>query len=369
MIEFEFSGIKYVSITFCTHTNTKLSLTHSCELASWLAMSWLCGFKIASFFGQRDRVVRSRMFHPPEPSTYTRTADQKFRVTTSGATIDNTHYIFGDSGINCIAVAVFEPLLFKHGYTILYSHGNAVDIGSIHPHMKAMAVDLGVRVIAYDYPGYGLSTGQPLIDGVLADSRAVYDWVCAEYPRQKIILFGHSIGSAPAIRIAHDVTVAAAAAASGSNGSGGGEDADRVPIVAAAASSDDSAAACGGGGGENRVVGIVLYAPISSAFRCFDRRLEYEPTLSSDFYTNVDLIRKVAHPVLVIHGEHDAVIPFQQGQHIHDVCVCPYGKIYSQNGLGHNNLFSSVLQFMHFKRRMSEFMDMCTHFDQEMTQN
>ena len=48
-------------------------------------------------------------------------------------------------------------------YTILYSHGNAVDCGLLRDVLIDMAINLRVNVVAYDYTGYGSSThvGRP----------------------------------------------------------------------------------------------------------------------------------------------------------------------------------------------------------------
>ena len=45
-------------------------------------------------------------------------------------------------------------------FTVLYSHGNAEDVGDDLPLLRALR-DRGFAVLAYDYRGYGLSTGRP----------------------------------------------------------------------------------------------------------------------------------------------------------------------------------------------------------------
>jgi pimeloyl-ACP methyl ester carboxylesterase len=42
-------------------------------------------------------------------------------------------------------------------HTILFSHGNAEDLGMMYKRMKDLALVLCVNVMAYDYTGYGLS--------------------------------------------------------------------------------------------------------------------------------------------------------------------------------------------------------------------
>src|SRR5258707_452954 len=45
-------------------------------------------------------------------------------------------------------------------YTLLFSHGNAEDIGDNFPFFKELR-HIGFAVFAYDYHGYGTSAGKP----------------------------------------------------------------------------------------------------------------------------------------------------------------------------------------------------------------
>lgn len=40
-------------------------------------------------------------------------------------------------------------------YTLVYSHGNATDIGAMHDRCAGIAEAVGVNVLVYDYTGYG----------------------------------------------------------------------------------------------------------------------------------------------------------------------------------------------------------------------
>ena len=49
-------------------------------------------------------------------------------------------------------------------YTLVYSHGNATDIGAMHDRCAGIAKAVGVNVLAYDYTGYGLARyGKPVV--------------------------------------------------------------------------------------------------------------------------------------------------------------------------------------------------------------
>jgi len=48
--------------------------------------------------------------------------------------------------------------------TLLFSHGNAEDLGMLYHRMKDLARALKVNVMAYEYSGYGLSTGMSSVN-------------------------------------------------------------------------------------------------------------------------------------------------------------------------------------------------------------
>lgn len=44
--------------------------------------------------------------------------------------------------------------------TVLYSHGNAADLGQMYDLFSELSFHLGVNLMGYDYSGYGQSTGK-----------------------------------------------------------------------------------------------------------------------------------------------------------------------------------------------------------------
>ncbi|KAL1900438.1 hypothetical protein Cpir12675_000904 [Ceratocystis pirilliformis] len=83
---------------------------------------------------------------------------------------------------------------------VIYFHGNAGHLAnSWRPQAyHALATSSDYHVIAFDYRGFGHSTGSPTEHGLITDARAVIDWVMtvAEVPPENIVLFGHSLGTA-----------------------------------------------------------------------------------------------------------------------------------------------------------------------------
>ncbi|GAV89488.1 Abhydrolase_5 domain-containing protein, partial [Cephalotus follicularis] len=88
--------------------------------------------------------------------------------------------------------------------TVLYSHGNAADLGQLYDLFVQLKVNLRVNLMGYDYSGYGASTGKPSEINTYADIEAVYQCLQTEYgvSQEDIILYGQSVGSGPTLHLA-----------------------------------------------------------------------------------------------------------------------------------------------------------------------
>ena len=144
---------------------------------------------------------------------------------------------------------------------LLYSHGNGEDIGHIRP-LLTQFQKRGISVLAYDYPGYGTSTGRPSEKGVYAAAEAAFLYLTEQkdYPPESITLYGRSLGSGPACWLA-----------------------GRYPVA-----------------------GIILDGAFSSTFRV----MTHVKFLPFDKFDNLAILPKLDCPVLLIHGKMDSVIPF-----------------------------------------------------------
>ena len=59
-------------------------------------------------------------------------------------------------------------------YTLLFSHGNAVDLGQMSSFYVGLSARLGVNIFSYDYSGYGASEGTPTEKNIYADIEAAF---------------------------------------------------------------------------------------------------------------------------------------------------------------------------------------------------
>ncbi len=89
--------------------------------------------------------------------------------------------------------------------TILYSHGNSLHIGRYWDRVERMW-SMGYNVLIYDYPGYGLSEGEPSERSVFASARAALR-ALLDMPGVdpgRIYFVGYSLGGAPTYELATD---------------------------------------------------------------------------------------------------------------------------------------------------------------------
>src|SRR5262249_21339625 len=84
---------------------------------------------------------------------------------------------------------------------VLYFHGNGEIVAwRVERHRKIVAD--GTGLLALSYRGYAGSTGEPTEEGLHRDALAAYEFAAARYPADRIVLWGHSLGSGVAVRLA-----------------------------------------------------------------------------------------------------------------------------------------------------------------------
>lgn len=194
----------------------------------------------------------------------------------------------------------------KAPITVLFSHGNAEDLGMILHHFEEVMPQLRCNIFAYDYTGYGNSSGYPCEEAVYADIEASYQYLrdVLGIPWMRIVLFGRSLGTAACTHLAA-----------------------RVPVR-----------------------GIILQCPMLSVYRI---ALNSRFTLPGDYLTNIDRLKSIQAPILVIHGTRDEIVPFWHGVELHKNCVNAVDPYWVEGG-DHNNL--ETLDNIEFVKRVSSFL-------------
>jgi uncharacterized protein len=154
---------------------------------------------------------------------------------------------------------------------VLYLHGNGGALRHRAGRFHALTAD-GTGLIAIDYRGFGGSTGHPTEAGLLTDARTAYEFAVARYPAARIAVWGESLGTGVAVGLAVE-----------------------------------------------RAIGrLVLEAPFTSAVDVAARRYPLVPVrwLMQDQFRSDLRIGSVAAPLLVLHGEHDTVVPIEYGERL-----------------------------------------------------
>jgi fermentation-respiration switch protein FrsA (DUF1100 family) len=173
-------------------------------------------------------------------------------------------------------------------YTIIFSHGNAEDMGDLSGFMEEFRQN-GFSVMAYDYSGYGTSDGKPSEQAALSNIEVVYDYLTTKrgVAPERIIAWGRSIGSGPSVHLA----------------------------------------------ATRKVGGLVIESGFTSAF-CVMTRIRLLPF---DKFDNLRGLEHITCPVLVIHGREDEIIPFRHGEQLYDAARQPKMNFWVDRA-GHNDL-------------------------------
>ena len=166
-----------------------------------------------------SRIAAKLAFLPPEPTyLYEEEADGSYALHLTeraewqytpreldGIEVFRTRTRRGNS-IACMYVKNTE----NPQYTILFTHGNAVDLGQMSSFFVGLGSRINCNVFSFDYSGYGISTGRPTEKNIYADVEAAWGELRKRYnvAPNKIVLYGQSIGTVAAIDLATRFEVA-----------------------------------------------------------------------------------------------------------------------------------------------------------------
>ena len=105
-------------------------------------------------------------------------------------------------------IAAFHHETPGAGITVLFAHGNAEDLGHGTGHAERYA-QLGVSVLSFEYPGYGLSSGKPTEPGTYAAADAAYRYLREQVGLESgaIIAHGRSLGGGVMVDLASRLPV------------------------------------------------------------------------------------------------------------------------------------------------------------------
>ncbi|CAN6347481.1 unnamed protein product, partial [Urochloa humidicola] len=245
------------------------------------------GREKAGMGGVTSSVAAKMAFFPPTPPSYALVEDAAAGVTTLSGQPHRENVevlrLRTRRGNTLAAMYVRHP---EATSTVLYSHGNAADLGHLYQLFLHLSFNLRVNVLGYDYSGYGQSSGKPSEHNTYADIEAAYKCLIENFgaKEEEIILYGQSVGSGPTVDLA-----------------------SRLP----------------------RLRAVVLHSPILSGLRVM---YPVKRTYWFDIYKNIDKIPQVSCPVLIIHGTADEVVDWSHGKQLWELCKEKYEPLWLRGG-------------------------------------
>jgi len=185
--------------------------------------------------------------------------------------------------------------------TILYFHGNGETVGTcdwIAPSYTGRRINLFVA----DYRGYGSSTGKPTISNMIDDAHTIFRGFKEVIERRgfsdSVFVMGRSLGSIPAVEVAF--------------------------------------------GHQDDIRGLIIESGMANNFRPLwegsGRTAEGDLSSERSLFFNKVKIRRVRKPTLVIHGEHDQLIPLGEGDELYQNSGANDKRMLVVPGAGHNDL-------------------------------
>ena len=186
----------------------------------------------------------------------------------------------------------FTPPADPEGTVFLHCHGNAENLRTL-AWRQEMFRARGYGFCAFDYEGYGRSSGNPGEKAVEDDVLRVWRHLTEERHilPGRIVIHGFSLGTGAASFLA-----------------------SRTPGAKA----------------------LILEAPFTSTYAVAG--MQWVP---GNRFPNIDYITAVQYPILIMHGDRDRIIPFAHGRKLYEKAPQPK-RFYHVQGAGHNNIIAAA---------------------------
>ncbi|HXQ53555.1 MAG TPA: alpha/beta hydrolase [Stellaceae bacterium] len=178
---------------------------------------------------------------------------------------------------------------------VVYFHGNGGNIGDRADRVRRFAAAEWGALFP-EYRGYGGNPDSPSEAGLLADGRAAMEFLRRQgIPPKRMVIYGESLGTGVAVRMAGE----------------------QVQAIAA----------------------LILESPFTSLTAMARRQFPYVPValLLKDRFDSIDRIQDVRGPILVAQGGRDDIVPVAQGRALFVAAPEPK-EIWLAPDAGHNDL-------------------------------
>ena len=205
-----------------------------------------------------------------------------------------------------IAIGARFHMAEKTGGNLLFFHGNG-EIVADYDELGALYNQSGINLLAVDYRGYGRSGGKPTVTAMMQDCHIIFHfvrkWLQQDNFTGPLLLMGRSLGSASVLELAAAY--------------------------------------------KNLIDGLIVesgfaYAgPLLSLLGIDFAAIGFK---EENGFRNVDKIKNFDKPTLIIHAEFDHIIPYSDGQALHEACPSGNKKLLKIPGANHNDIFMRGFQ-------------------------
>lgn len=202
----------------------------------------------------------------------------------------------------------FVPAQNARG-TMLFCHGNGGNIGHRIDFLEIFN-KLKLNVFIFDYRGYGKSPGRPSEKGIYLDAKGAYDYLSgrADIDKDKIVLYGESLGGAVVIDLAKKI----------------------------------------------KASGLIIFGAFTSVGDMGRELYSYLPIklIITQRYDSRSKIKDLTIPKLIIHSRDDEIVPFSQGERLYAAASFP--KEFFEMRDGHNE--AALLNSEKFSQKIDAFL-------------
>ncbi|TKR69762.1 hypothetical protein L596_021872 [Steinernema carpocapsae] len=187
---------------------------------------------------------------------------------------------------------------------ILFAQPNSSDLGCfLQPgapsiSLQHMSIAYEADVVAFDYSGFGFSSGAASEKNIYADIEAVFEFIREKRGENvEIVLLGFSMGTAASIHLAA-----------------------KNPA---------------------NLHGVVLLAPFASGLRLFLNKPARSEPYFFDRFLSFEKVPEIQAPTLIVHGHQDAIVPLKHGKTLHSRLRNPAPPLFVATG-DHANILNTT---------------------------
>ena len=187
-------------------------------------------------------------------------------------------------------------------FLVIYSHGNASDLGDVYEFSKTIAQLYKVHVLSYDYRGYGISSHQkPSEKSTYEDLEFILSFAQEKlhFELSNIILWGFSLGTGPTVELAARY---------------------------------------------QNLGGVILQSPLASVLIWLDSKANWDYAHSlTDMFCSINKIENIRAKIFIIHGKRDLTIDVRHSNLLYEKYVNSSREnnqiwLVLAEGVGHNDI-------------------------------